>query len=117
MTDYSLIENELIHIFHCDTEKLEEYEPYINHSAVCISAILKDIHSENDSRIVRLCAAKAYYQIVLAETDDDITAFKAGDISYTRASTSAAKAKALLDAAMKDCNDLVKSTNFSFTAV
>lgn len=117
MTDYRLVENELVLILHCDAEKLGEYEPYINNAAACISTHLKDIKTENDSRIVRLCAAKAYYQIVLSENEDDITSFKAGDVSYTRASSSVTRARAILDAAKSDCSDLIKNSSFSFVAV
>ncbi|MDE5985390.1 MAG: hypothetical protein K2H13_09070 [Eubacterium sp.] len=117
MTDYSLVENELVHILHCDAEKLGEYESYINNAVACISSHLKDIKNENDSRVVRLCAAKAYYQIVLSNNEDDITSFKAGDVSYTRSLSSVTRAMAILDAAKSDCSALIKSSSFSFVAV
>lgn len=68
--------------------------------------------------IIRFCAVKAYYQIVLADNEDDgITSFKAGDVSYTKDSSSAERAEKMLKLAMRDCGELIKNSSFSFKAV
>lgn len=117
MTDYSLVKNELVNIMHCDENLLEEYELYINNSVLSTATLLRDVQYENDSRVVRLCAVKAYYQIILSDCDDSITSFKAGDVSYTKALSSAESAEKMLSFAMKDCSELIKNSSFSFRAV
>lgn len=118
MTDYGLVKSELIHIMHCDEQQLEKYETCINNALICTEALLKDAEYENDLRIVRLCAVKAYYQIVLSDNEDDgITSFKAGDVSYTRDSAPAARAEKMLELAVRDCSALIKCSSFSFRAV
>lgn len=117
MTDYSLVKNELMNIMHCDKHTLEPYEPLVNNAVLSIASLLRDAQCENDSRIVRLCAVKAYYQIILSDSDDGITSFKAGDVSYTKDLSSAERAEKMLRLAMKDCSNLIKSSSFSFRAV
>lgn len=118
MTDNSLVKNELADIMHCEAKQLERYEAYINNAVLSTASLLKDVQDENDSRIIRFCAVKAYYQIVLADNEDDgITSFKAGDVSYTKDSSSAERAEKMLKLAMRDCGELIKNSSFSFKAV
>lgn len=118
MTDYSLIKNKLIDIFHYSEAELETYSSFIEGAVDYAAHILIEEEKANDARIVNLCAVKAYYQIVLTScADDGITSFKAGDISYTRDLSSVSRAKALLETALADCSDLIKNSRFSFKAV
>ncbi len=118
MTDYSLVKAELMRALQCDAAQLEEYEPYINNAVACVAPILKNPDDENDMRIVRLCAMKAYVQIALTDNSDcGVTSFKAGDVSYTMDTFSAERAESLLASAMRDCRDLLKNSKFSFKAV
>lgn len=118
MTEYSLIENELIKVMHCDKSQLAEYESYINNAAAVVKALLKNAEDENDVRIVNLCAMRAYYQIVLTDhSDDGITSFKAGDVSYSMDTSSVSRAKELLDLAEKSCRNLIKIDSFAFQGV
>ncbi|MGN1202224.1 MAG: hypothetical protein ACI4RF_02940 [Eubacterium sp.] len=118
MTDYDLVQNELIKILHCDEAQLEEYQPYINNAIAGLSSVLKSAEDEDDVRIVNLCAVKAYYQIILtSDAEDGIVSFTAGDVSYKKDSSAVEKAKALVDMAMDNCCDLVQSGSFAFKAV
>jgi hypothetical protein len=118
MTDYGLVRTRLGEIAGFDQSQLEAYESYIVNAVSSVSAILKDTDSENDARIINLCAVKANYQILLTgELDDDIVSFTAGDVSYTKDTSSISRAKALLDSTLSDCSDLVISKSFAFKAV
>lgn len=117
MTDYSLVENELMKALNCDNEQINEYESYINNAIASVASLLKNPQDENDARIVNLCAMRAYYQIILMSDNDDITSFKAGDVSYTKDTSSVSRARALLDFALESCSDLVQNNGFAFKAV
>ena len=117
MTDYSLVKNELMKALNYDDEQINKYESYINNAIACVASQLKNPEDENDARIVNLCAMRAYYQIILISDNDDITSFKAGDVSYTKDTSSVSRAKALFDMALDSCNDLVQSSGFAFKAV
>ncbi|MCH5321281.1 MAG: hypothetical protein J1E36_05930 [Eubacterium sp.] len=117
MTDYSLVKNDLMKALNCDDEQINDYESYINNAIACVASQLKNPEDENDARVVNLCAMRAYYQIILISDNDDITSFKAGDISYTKDTSSVSRAKALLDMAIGSCSDLVQSSGFAFKAV
>ncbi len=117
MTDYSLVENELMKALNCDDEQINEYESYINNAIACVASQLKNPQAENDARIVNLCAMRAYYQIILISDNDDLISFKAGDVSYTRDTSSVSRARTLLDLALKSCSDLVQNNGFAFKAV
>lgn len=118
MTDYGLVKQELMKVLHCDEAQVDEYDSYINNAVASVAAVIKNSEDDNDIRIINLCAMKAYYQIVLTDdADDGIISFKAGDVSYTRDACSVTRAKALLDLALSNCADLVKSEGFAFRAV
>ncbi len=117
MTNYSLVKDELMKALNCGEEEISEYESYINNAIACVASQLKNPEDKNDVRIVNLCAMRAYYQIVLISDNDDITSFKAGDVSYTKDTSSVSRAKALLNMALKNCGDLLQSAAFAFKAV
>lgn len=118
MTDYNLVRSRMLNDFHYSEEELDGYSSFLNHAIAGVHSIIKDDKYSDDTRIVNLCAIKAHYQIILtSEAQDDISSFKAGDISYTRDASGASRVKSLLDSAMHDCSDLVVSGRFSFKAV
>ncbi len=118
MTDYSLVKEEIINISSFDEEKIDKYENFIMSAVSCIESLLKDKETENDIRIVHLCAVKAYYQIVLMEQNNDgIASFSAGDVSYSVDTSSADRAKALIDIALSECSELISNSSFVFKAV
>lgn len=118
MTDYSLVKAEIANISCFDDEQIERYKNFILSAMSCIESLLKDKETENDIRIVHLCAVKAYYQIVLMEQNNDgVASFSAGDVSYSLDTSSAERAKALLDIAMSECTQLIHGGGFVFKAV
>lgn len=118
MTDISLVKKQLKVLLSCDDSQVEDYESYINNAILSVMPMLKNEEAENDGRVVYLCAAKAYYQINLTKTSDDgITSFKAGDVSYEIDTSSLPKAKALYEMALDDCNSLIDKDPFDFRTV
>lgn len=118
MTDYSSVEKQLQVISNCDESQLETFESYINNAISCVDAMLKSEEYENDSRIVYLCAVKAYYQIILAQSSNDsVISFKAGDVSYEKDTSSMPAVKELYETTLKDCATLLNNDSFSFKAV
>ena len=116
MTDINPIIKELSFLLDTDEEDTAKHSNIINSTAACVKALIKDDVDNNDSRIIHLCAVKAYYQIVLMQ-EDEISSFSAGDVSYSKNASAVDKAEKLLKAAMNDCSDLLKSTGFAFKVV
>lgn len=118
MTEYSLVEKQLRLITDWDESQNEKYQSCIENAISCIAPLLKNEEDENDSRIVYLCAAKAYYRIVLTRSSDDgIVSFKAGDVSYETDASSLPKAKELYETALEDCSAMLESDGFVFRTV
>lgn len=117
MTDCTLIKNDLMLIMGIDSEEADKYDSFIVNAASFVSSVLSRAEQENDGRIVRLCAAKAYPLIMLSAQGDDIVSFKAGDISYTRSAGSLDNAKELYAIALEDCGGLIEGGSFAFKAV
>jgi len=118
VTDYSLVKEEIMTISSFDEEQIDKYKNFILSAVSCVESLLKDKETENDIRIVHLCAVKAYYQIILMEqSNDGVTSFTAGDVSYSVDTSSADRAKALLDIALSECSELVSNSSFVFKAV
>lgn len=118
MTDLTLICNELKSIAALDSSELEKYKSCAESAAAYVAALLKDAEHENDSRIVHLCAVRALYQItLLKDFGDDVTSFKAGDVSYTKGGSCIAQARELLAQAVLECGTLIRCTGFAFEAV
>ncbi len=118
MTDCSLVKKELACIMNCGEDELEQYMTYINNSVGYVQAVIKNTDDENDTKIIYLCAVRAFYCILLTQsTNDGITSFKAGDVSYTMDRSALKGAKALLDMAVQACSDLIKTKGFAFEAV
>ncbi len=118
MTDYSNVQNMLKSIADCDDSELERYDLFIKNAVAGVDEILKADSDDNDSRVVYLCAAKAYYQALTAwSASDDIVSFKAGDVSYERDGSRIEAAKNIYRLALEDCFTLVESDGFVFRAV
>ncbi len=118
MTDYGLIKNELMLIMDIDEDEVQKYSRYIENAAKSVNSLLTDGDYEQDSRVVHLCAVTVYYRLVLMQkTDDSITSFKAGDVSYTKDGSLSGQARELLSLALQDCRGLVKDCGFAFEVV
>lgn len=118
MTDYSLVKEQLKKLMDCDDSQAQSYESYINNAISCVTPSLINQEDENDVRIVFLCAAKACYQINLTKfSNDDITSFKAGDVSYERDTSSLPNAKTLYEMALNDCASMIDKDPFAFRTV
>ncbi|MGN0522373.1 MAG: hypothetical protein ACI4IQ_07030 [Eubacterium sp.] len=118
MTDCNLIRDELMQIMGCDENEVEQYSSHIENTAVYVSSLLKNSDTENDSRVVHLCAVKVFYKIaLLKEADDSFTSFKAGDVSYTKDNSYLTRAKELMSLAVQECSGILNSDYFVFEAV
>lgn len=121
MTDLTLIKDELSSVMKLDDSEIEDSEQIITAAAQYIFSVLKNKENENDSSIVHLCAARAYYQILLISQRDDITSFKAGDVSFSRASSDLENAQRLYELALEQSSELLNSSGstnaFAFKAV
>lgn len=119
MTDLTQVNNELSSLMGLSEEELEKSATVIDTTVQYINSLLKDTSIENSGAIVHLCACKAYYQILLLNQSDDVTSFKAGDVSYTRASSALDNARRLYELASQQCTSLLNTpaTDFVFKAV
>lgn len=119
MTEYSLVAKQLQEITNWSDEQLENQKGSIENAISCIAPMLKNSEDENDSRVVYLCAVKAYYRTVLADTDEDdgIVSFKSGDVSYERDASSLQRVKELYESAFDDCRFLLDCDGFAFRTV
>lgn len=123
MTDLSLIKKELKAIMNCEDEEIEKYSSLIEGTASYVDSLLSDSENENSPQIVYLCASRAYYQILLVNQSDDVTSFKAGDVSFTRDTSALENSKDLYNLALEQCGEFISSDNklskdnFAFKAV
>lgn len=122
MTDLTLIKNELISVMKLEDSDIEDNEQIISACAQYVFSILKNAENENDASIVHLCAARSYYQILLISQSDDVTSFKSGDVSFSRASSDLENAQRLYELALEQCSALLNpsgsnATAFAFKAV
>lgn len=119
MTDYNLVLEQLMVISGCTQEELTGFESYINSSIEYVHSLLTDKEKADDLRVIHLCAAAAAVKIaVIKEADsDDISSFSAGDVSYTKDTSSVDKFKVLYDIARNECRVLLCDDAFSFKAV
>lgn len=119
MTDYSKVANSLKQLLGCSDEEISSYEQFVENAVSYITPLLKDSQQENDSRIIYLCAVKAFYQIKLIEQigDDDISSFTAGDVSYSKGTSHLDDVKRLVEEAVFSCKDLLVDTGFAFKVV
>lgn len=123
MTDLNLIKNELKAIMNCTDDEIEKYNSLIEGTASYVASLLSDLENENSSQIVYLCASRVYYQILLINQSDDVTSFKAGDVSFTRDTSALENSKDLYNLALEQCRDFIADNNklskdnFAFKAV
>lgn len=121
MTDYSAVTAELKILSALDDKELEQYKILVENICSSVSAQLKSDSDENDSRVIHLAACKSYYQILLLNQSENLTSFKAGDITYSMSSATVDCAKVLYEQALGDCLELFKeepkSDAFAFKAV
>ena len=89
MTDLSKIKEEFITLSSLSEEDAGKYQSLIEMECEYINSLLKSSDDENNSCVIFLCAAKAYYRYMLTNQSDGITSFKAGDVSYSLDTSSA----------------------------
>ena len=81
MTDLSKIKAEFITLSSLSEEDAGKYQSLIEMECEYINSLLKSSDDENNSCVIFLCAAKAYYRYMLTNQSDGITSFKAGDVT------------------------------------
>ena len=114
MTDLSKIKVEFITLSSLSEEDAGKYQSLIEMECEYINSLLKSSDDENNSCVIFLCAAKAYYRYMLTNQSDGITSFKAGDVSYSLDTSSA---RAIYNFALEQCASLIKNNHFAFEAV
>lgn len=72
---------------------------------------------ENGRRLSNAAAALALYKMALCSAGEEITSFKAGDISVTAQETLTARGEAVWKAAKAEISDLLKDDMFFFGQV
>lgn len=118
MTDLSKIKAEFITLSSLSEEDAGRYQSLIEMECEYINSLLKSSDDENNSCVIFLCAAKAYYRYMLTNQSDGITSFKAGDVSYSLDTSSALEnARAIYNFALEQCASLIKNNHFAFEAV
>lgn len=118
MANYNDVKNELACIMRCNEDELEQYDSIISSAIECISFKLCDEEKLGEGSVIHLCAARAYLEIMLSSTDEDVTSFKAGDISFTRNTSTLENARELYSMALDACSPLLKSGgSFAFKVV
>ena len=113
MTDLSKIKEEFITLSSLSEEDAKKYQSLIEMECEYINSLLKSSDDENNSCVIFLCAAKAYYRYMLTNQSDGITSFKAGDVSYSALEN----ARAIYNFALEQCASLIKNNYFAFEAV
>lgn len=119
MADLSLIQYELKNVMGMSEEETRRFEPIIKSASAYIEKLLISYAERNTVPAVHLCAARAYYQILLLKQEEEVTSFKAGDVSYTRASSALDNARKLYESALQQCSGMIKNgeTGFAFKVV
>lgn len=72
---------------------------------------------ENGRRLSTAAAALALYKMALCSAGDEITSFKAGDISVTARETLTARGETVWKAAKAEISDLLRDDTFFFGQV
>lgn len=118
MTDLSKVKEEFITLSLSSEEDANKQQSLIYMETEYINSLLKSSDDENNSCVVFLCAAKAFYRYALTNQSDGITSFKAGDVSYSVDTSSALEnARAIYNFALEQCTSLIKNSCFAFEAV
>lgn len=117
MTDYRHVKNTLAVLMNCEVSELDKYDSLIESICLSLSTKTKASVNETDIRIIYLAAAKCYYQLLLLNQSENLTSFKAGDISYTVSSAAVDGAKELYLQAVRDSADLIDNSAFILKAV
>lgn len=116
MTDISLVKEGFSTLLDFTDEEIAGYDSLISFAVSTICPMINEGVDENDARIVYLCVLKAYYHIELLR-HDDVSTFKAGEVSVSVDTSALANAKMLLDEALTECSSLIKSKDFDFRVV
>jgi hypothetical protein len=99
-------------------EELEKYAALIENAVSVASSMLKDESMSKESKAIYLASAKANYDMALAMTGgDNVTSFKAGDVSISECSAFVENAKAIFEEAKVHCASLIKDECFAFLGV
>lgn len=102
-----------------DMQDIEKFNFIITASAYAVENVLVDKEKINDERVLQLAAAKAYYKICcLNSSQNNLTQFSAGDVSYKeKENGSVSAAGEILKSALKDCGGLILNGGFAFLGV
>lgn len=113
---YENVAERLKQIASLGDDEIEAYEPFI---LLAISWVEKKAQGAADadvSMLEMLAAAKANYDASLAFGKEEVTSFKAGDLSITKRG-SVSSAKELLESALSACSDFITAEGFAFRTV
>ena len=119
MISYEEVKACLLSITQTDSETLESKRMLIENAVSYVEKLTKGYSQEDKERVILLAAARANYYITLLDSSENgITSFKAGDVSFTKGQGSAAEsARAFYESTLGESADLVKSGDFVFRTV
>ncbi|MCC8073248.1 MAG: hypothetical protein LIO62_03890 [Clostridiales bacterium] len=118
ITDYNLVKTAFSSLMGITEDEAEDYKSNIESVIESVSDKLADSQYENNSAVVYYCAVKAFYrQVLLENTQSGITSFSAGDVSYTKGTTSEENARLLLETALAECGGVINEGSFAFKVV
>lgn len=109
--------NRLCQFISIDEEEVENALPLCVVNMKKIEIKLREDADKNDIRICEAAACMSYYDYVLklSSQEDNITSFKAGDVTITRSVKSLLEqATTLKNEALKELIPLLKDNNFVF---
>lgn len=73
-----------------------------------------NLDKSDEGKLALYLAAKTNYQLCLADFNEGISSFKAGDVSISKSGPSLESAKALLDTTLKDASHIVIANDEGF---
>lgn len=100
-----------------DNCEIDNYDVLIQNAIATVCSQIKDDTDSGNSRIEMLVAAMVNYQLAIITSNDDVSSFKAGDISFTQNTEKVKNAKQLLDNAKENAFDLIIDNGFAFLGV
>ncbi len=105
-----------------DTDQSEQAEllPFCESAAAVINSKMRTDADASDIRLLMAAAALAYsrYLLINNAADSNITSFKAGDLSVTKAAgDSSDSVHSFALAALEDAKDLLEDTSFFFRSL
>lgn len=117
--DYEKVKEYLMAMGNLSAEDIEKYKFILDASVTSVLDILNDSADVADDRIMQLMASRAYLKICCVDgTENGVTSFKAGDVSYTeKAGAALDGAREIYALALADCSQFISDAGFAFLGV